>query len=202
MKIAIVHDYIKEYGGAERVLEALHELYPDAPVYTVAPAKFKALMIQRRRWYYGLIKNIWDYRHIFGKKYGDLGIFVLPIAVISIFFSVFVTVYFFFKIIFRIHSEILFLRSINFDFGNIFNFNLYIIERALFLFFSNPIIIFVLVFLVVMFFYLYYASKKVGRSSGLIINLILFFLFFSLLFGFWWIISLFYALFFKKIKWR
>jgi len=34
MKIAIVHDYIKEYGGAERVLEALHELYPSAPVYT------------------------------------------------------------------------------------------------------------------------------------------------------------------------
>jgi glycosyltransferase involved in cell wall biosynthesis len=34
MKAALVHDYIKEYGGAERVLEALHEIYPDAPVYT------------------------------------------------------------------------------------------------------------------------------------------------------------------------
>ena len=34
MKVALVHDYIKEYGGAERVLEALHELYPDADVYT------------------------------------------------------------------------------------------------------------------------------------------------------------------------
>ncbi len=34
MKIAIVHDYIKEYGGAERVLEELHKLYPDAPIYT------------------------------------------------------------------------------------------------------------------------------------------------------------------------
>ncbi len=34
MKIAIVHDYIKEYGGAERVLEVLHEIYPDAPIYT------------------------------------------------------------------------------------------------------------------------------------------------------------------------
>ncbi len=34
MKVAIVHDYIKEYGGAERVLEALHEVFPDAPVYT------------------------------------------------------------------------------------------------------------------------------------------------------------------------
>lgn len=34
MRIALVHDYIKEYGGAERVLEALHEMYPDAPIYT------------------------------------------------------------------------------------------------------------------------------------------------------------------------
>jgi glycosyltransferase involved in cell wall biosynthesis len=34
MKVAIVHDYIKEYGGAERVLEALHEIWPDAPIFT------------------------------------------------------------------------------------------------------------------------------------------------------------------------
>lgn len=34
MKIALVHDYLREYGGAERVLEVLHEMYPDAPVYT------------------------------------------------------------------------------------------------------------------------------------------------------------------------
>lgn len=34
MKVALVHDYIKEYGGAERVLEALAEIFPDAPIYT------------------------------------------------------------------------------------------------------------------------------------------------------------------------
>jgi glycosyltransferase involved in cell wall biosynthesis len=34
MKIALVHDYIKEYGGAERVLEALTEIFPNAPIYT------------------------------------------------------------------------------------------------------------------------------------------------------------------------
>ena len=32
-KVAIVHDYLREYGGAERVIEALHELFPGAPVY-------------------------------------------------------------------------------------------------------------------------------------------------------------------------
>ncbi|MFC1624913.1 glycosyltransferase [Patescibacteria group bacterium] len=34
MKVAIVHDYIKEYGGAEKVLEELHDLFPKAPIYT------------------------------------------------------------------------------------------------------------------------------------------------------------------------
>jgi glycosyltransferase involved in cell wall biosynthesis len=34
MKVALVHDYIKEYGGAERVLEALVETFPNAPIYT------------------------------------------------------------------------------------------------------------------------------------------------------------------------
>ncbi len=35
MKVALVQDYIKEYGGAERVLEELHNLYPDCDVYTL-----------------------------------------------------------------------------------------------------------------------------------------------------------------------
>lgn len=34
MKVALVHDYLKEFGGAERVLLALSEIFPDAPIYT------------------------------------------------------------------------------------------------------------------------------------------------------------------------
>lgn len=34
MKIALVHDYLREYGGAERVVEVLHEIWPEAPLYT------------------------------------------------------------------------------------------------------------------------------------------------------------------------
>lgn len=34
MKVALVHDYIKEFGGAERVLKSLTEIYPEAPIYT------------------------------------------------------------------------------------------------------------------------------------------------------------------------
>lgn len=34
MKVALVHDQLQEFGGAERVLVALHEIFPDVHVYT------------------------------------------------------------------------------------------------------------------------------------------------------------------------
>ena len=34
MKVAIVHDYLNQAGGAERVVSVLHRMYPDAPIYT------------------------------------------------------------------------------------------------------------------------------------------------------------------------
>lgn len=34
MKIALVHDYLLEAGGAERVLRVLCDMYPTAPIYT------------------------------------------------------------------------------------------------------------------------------------------------------------------------
>src|SRR3989338_626850 len=35
IKVALVHDYLNQYGGAERVLECLAEMFPDAPIYTL-----------------------------------------------------------------------------------------------------------------------------------------------------------------------
>ncbi len=35
MRVALVHDYLVQYGGAERVLEALAELFPKARIYTL-----------------------------------------------------------------------------------------------------------------------------------------------------------------------
>lgn len=34
MKLAIVTSWLNQYGGAERVLEVVHDLYPQAPIYT------------------------------------------------------------------------------------------------------------------------------------------------------------------------
>ncbi len=34
MQVALVHDYLNQMGGAERVLLAFHDLFPQAPIYT------------------------------------------------------------------------------------------------------------------------------------------------------------------------
>ncbi|AHV95891.1 glycosyltransferase [Paenibacillus sabinae] len=34
MKIAIAHDYLIQMGGAERVVEVFHHMYPEAPIFT------------------------------------------------------------------------------------------------------------------------------------------------------------------------
>ena len=35
MRIALVHDYLSQDGGAERVLKSLHEIWPEAPIFVL-----------------------------------------------------------------------------------------------------------------------------------------------------------------------
>jgi len=58
MKVALVHDYISEYGGAERVVETLHEIWPDAPLYT-AFVDWKRLGTHADRFRNWNIKTSW-----------------------------------------------------------------------------------------------------------------------------------------------
>src|SRR3990167_5061031 len=56
-----------------------------AHVYTKTPSTFPALYKQRVRWVYSFINNAFDYREMFfNKKYGHVGIFILPITASSI----------------------------------------------------------------------------------------------------------------------
>lgn len=43
MKTALVYDRVNKWGGAERVMLALHALFPDAPIYTSVYSKEKAV---------------------------------------------------------------------------------------------------------------------------------------------------------------
>lgn len=76
MKIALVHDYIKEYGGAERVLEAFHEIWPDAPVYT--SVYLPQFLGPHRKRYEG-----WDIRTSWAQKIPFVEKLISPLRVLS-----------------------------------------------------------------------------------------------------------------------
>lgn len=56
-----------------------------AIVYTEGPGSLNKLYRQRVRWIHGFLANTIDYRSIFfNRKYGHLGIFTMPLAILSI----------------------------------------------------------------------------------------------------------------------
>lgn len=82
MRIALVHDSFTQLGGAERVIEVLHEIFPQAPVYTlVFDKKFEP---QYGRWQ---IKTSWlqTFYRIFPRFQYLLPL--IPMAVSSLDFS-------------------------------------------------------------------------------------------------------------------
>ncbi len=89
---------------------------PEACVYTVSPSSFWALYRQRQRWYSGFVKNAWDYRYIFmNKKYEDLGLFVLPIAVMTVFIFIITALYSLLIFIQAIINQFIIWQAIDFN---------------------------------------------------------------------------------------
>lgn len=75
---------------------------PRAIVYTTGPSSVQKLYKQRVRWVGGFLSNLIDYREmVFNKKYGDLGMLILPFA----FLGILVEMFLFVKMIFSIGSN-------------------------------------------------------------------------------------------------
>ena len=173
-----------------------------AIAYTIAPNKFIPLLKQRRRWYTGLLKCLLKYKTLFSRKYGSMGVIVIPIALITVLISVIITSYMFIDSFFNLKKQLLLLNSVNFDFSNIFEFNKYAIERIFFTLISSPVTYFFIVFVTVLIFYMIFAKKYVKEHSSVRLSLPLFIIFYAFLFAFWWLISIFYTLFNRKVSWR
>ncbi|MBI2445823.1 glycosyltransferase family 2 protein [Candidatus Micrarchaeota archaeon] len=57
----------------------------DAVVYTAVPESLSDLIGQRVRWHRGGIRNILKHYYLVSPRYGDFGILVMPLAILSIF---------------------------------------------------------------------------------------------------------------------
>jgi cellulose synthase/poly-beta-1,6-N-acetylglucosamine synthase-like glycosyltransferase len=207
--------FFEKYGGFEsstltedmemslRIQANNYIIYsaPEAIVHTNAPKKFIALLRQRRRWYFGMIENLWNYRRLFSKKYGELGLVVLPIAVTSTILPIILTLYFIFSSLSKIKKDLLILQSINFSFSSLFQINEFVIERFLFNTLSSPLFLFSVLFLIFLTLYMIFAKNRIKERLNIPWGLNLFLIFYSILFVFWWIISIFYIIFIGKISW-
>ena len=177
---------------------------PKSLVYTISPGKIRELTRQRRRWYFGMLFNFNKYRNIFGKKYGELGVIILPLALFSILTVMIITSYFIFRGISDAIENLSLYSLINYDFINNFEFKSYIFSLSFYRLLSETLVLFGLFFAVFSVLLLIYINKKVksvDRPVSTFINYIFFMIFYSLLFSFWWLISIVYYFTSKKIEW-
>lgn len=67
MKVALVYDHANKIGGAERILDELHELYPDAPLFTSVYEPKRAPWAQKFR-----VETSFLQKLPFAKRYHEL----------------------------------------------------------------------------------------------------------------------------------
>ncbi|MDQ3090032.1 MAG: glycosyltransferase [bacterium] len=169
----------------------------EAHIFTIAPAQLKGLYKQRVRWTYGFLKNAIDYKDMyFNKKYGTLGLFVLPLATLSIFTTIFATgnlikttftkgVEFFVKY-----------QAVGFSWGvPKFTFNFYSLDTSVTWILTLTVVSLTLVLIYIS---LYIANGKARFSRDIIYYLLLYVLIVPL----WVIRASFNALFSRKVTWR
>lgn len=74
MKIALVYDRVNKIGGAERILTALNELYPEAPLYTLVYDKKRAAWAQGFKIHTSFLQKI-PFARVFHEFFPILPIF-------------------------------------------------------------------------------------------------------------------------------
>lgn len=75
MKVALVYDRVNKWGGAERVLLALHKIFPDAPLYTSVYNKNTAKWAEVFD-----VKTSFLQNFPFAKSFHELYALLMPIA--------------------------------------------------------------------------------------------------------------------------
>ncbi len=95
---------------------------PLAKVMTISPNSLGSLYRQRIRWTYGFLMNTWDYKFMLGNiKYGNVGMLILPTALISLIFGVLMFIILIVKILVNVSEFIIriYTTGINLSFPRI-----------------------------------------------------------------------------------
>jgi hypothetical protein len=128
-----------------------------------------------------------------------MGVIVLPAAMATIIFSVVIMFTMILTVILSTIRDINHMQSVNYQIFHSFEFDMFLLERAVFSLLSNPIAYFFVVFLILMIFYMFYGKTYVKEHTSIRLSLIFFLTLYALLFSFWWTVSFFYLIFNKKV---
>ncbi len=182
-------------------MQSLHykiDNVPDAEVRTIVPESFIPLLKQRLRWFAGFIENIWEYRRLFGIKYGDLGFFFLPSAIMSITLLVLLTFYFFSGMLTTALKNFFNFQAINFDILTLiktFRFDSFFIS-------TKPIMLFSVLALIAAILIVNVAKIISKEKQSIKQSYLLYILLYWPLFTFWWVGASLIVVMRRKVGWR
>lgn len=175
-------------------LNLLIENSVDSYVYTKGPGTFKALFTQRIRWYRGFMDNVVRYRHLFSRKYGLLGVFILPVSFISVFMVIFSLFYVLISQSINLIRLLINLNHVNYEIFFHFNpdwFGLNLGPTAVL-----GAIAFVAGIMMIL------TAKKISdENTSLKVSYLWYLVFYWFLFGSWWLVAIYYKATNKKIRW-
>jgi cellulose synthase/poly-beta-1,6-N-acetylglucosamine synthase-like glycosyltransferase len=168
----------------------------DAVVYTVGPKNFRTLLKQRIRWYMGFIENVIDYKHLFSAKYGNLGLFILPVSFISVGLVIITLFYTLIRTLSKSVQNLINYNSINFDLSQLFkfNFDMFYVNVGSLMFLSILTLMFGIMII-------YFAKRISKENMPIKFHYIFYLVIYWALFGFWWITASAYKLLGKRIEW-
>lgn len=170
----------------------------DANVYAVPMPTFSTMRKQRVRWYKGFMDNSMKYKKmIFSKKYGNLGIFVLPSAYLSVLIAITMVSYTAYLTIKNNYDRLINLYNVNFDLTKMIRLNL-----DTFYLNHSPLMWIGLVALAIGITMIVLAKRLSKETMPLTSAYILFALIYLPLYAYWWVISVHAKIKHQDVGWK
>lgn len=169
----------------------------DSYVYTVTPKTVVGLYKQRLRWVYGFLANARDYKGmIFNRKYGNLGVFTLPAAIVSIFAALFFTALAVGRLFLSITKKVMEIQAIGIPWRLEWpHFDWFFVNTS-----ETAVVVYSLSISTL--FVIFVGKKLSGESMKPHISMLYFFLFYGIIAPAWLFKAVYNVAFNKKTKWR
>lgn len=169
----------------------------DTSVHTIVPKNFKDLMKQRLRWNYGTIENLKKYSFMFGLKYGDLGIFFLPVMAIGMGLSIILLVFYSALILWNAFHSLFLFSLIGYDFSYLFS--TFRLDQVVNTLLSIRAFLFIVLFLVSLITYI--LAKKSLKKGKFKLEFLAYTIIYGWILIFFQFLTLLYFLLRKRPKW-